>query len=203
MGLTLVADPLGFLERTQRDFGDVVPMRLAGQDVVLVASPSAVEEVLISKSDSFQKKGTAFFPGSSLAGEGLLVSDGEVWARQRRLSNPAFRQAAVGAYADAMASVTRGFLQRRWCRGGLRDVYADFNELTLEVVAETLFGADMRGPLAERITAAIKTAFEFFAGRASTGFIIPESVPTPGNIQVTQSSERRRRDVTGRISTVL
>lgn len=32
---------------------------------------------------------------SSLAGEGLLVSDGDVWRRQRRLSNPAFRKAAV------------------------------------------------------------------------------------------------------------
>ncbi len=28
---------------------------------------------------------------------------------------------------------------------------------------------------------AIQTAFEFFAGRASTGFIIPEWFPTPDN----------------------
>jgi hypothetical protein len=43
----------------------------------------------------FVKAGTAFFPGSSLTGNGLLVSDGEEWKRQRRLSNPAFRKAAV------------------------------------------------------------------------------------------------------------
>lgn len=30
---------------------------------------------------------------------------------------------------------------------------------------------------------AIETAFKFFAGRASTGFIIPEWFPTPENFQ--------------------
>ena len=46
------------------------------------------------------QEGTAFFPGSSLAGNGLLVSDGELWKRQRQLSNPAFRRAAVESYTD-------------------------------------------------------------------------------------------------------
>ena len=45
------------------------------------------------------QEGTAFFPGSSLAGNGLLVSDGPIWQRQRQLSNPAFRQRAVETYA--------------------------------------------------------------------------------------------------------
>ncbi len=47
------------------------------------------------------QEGTAFFPGSSLAGEGLLVSDGPTWRRQRQLANPAFRRAAVNSYAAA------------------------------------------------------------------------------------------------------
>ncbi len=47
----------------------------------------------------YLQEGTAFLPGSSLAGNGLLVSDGAIWRRQRQLSNPAFRSAAVQAYA--------------------------------------------------------------------------------------------------------
>ncbi len=46
------------------------------------------------------QEGTAFFPGSSLAGNGLLVSDGAVWQRQRQLTNPGFRKAAVETYAS-------------------------------------------------------------------------------------------------------
>lgn len=45
------------------------------------------------------QEGTAFFPGSSLAGNGLLVSDGATWQRQRQLSNPAFRSSAIKTYA--------------------------------------------------------------------------------------------------------
>lgn len=56
--------------------------------------------VLIEGPNLYIKAGTAFFPGSRLAGNGLLVSDGKVWQRQRQLSNPAFRRAAVEKYAQ-------------------------------------------------------------------------------------------------------
>ena len=49
------------------------------------------------------QEGTAFFPGSSLAGNGLLVSDGVTWQRQRQLSNPAFRSSAIKTYAKVRA----------------------------------------------------------------------------------------------------
>lgn len=35
-----------------------------------------------------------------------LCSDGEVWRRQRRLSNPAFRRAAVEQYAEVRGCCT-------------------------------------------------------------------------------------------------
>eukprot|EP00775_Hariotina_reticulata_P008971 gene8971-9146_t len=78
------------------EYGPVVGLLLGGERVVLVADPAAARQVLIDDaSDVFVKAGTAFFPGSSLTGNGLLVSDGETWRRQRRMTNPAFRKAAV------------------------------------------------------------------------------------------------------------
>ena len=53
---------------------------------------------------SMPQEGTAFFPGSSLAGNGLLVSDGATWQRQRQLSNPAFRKSAIETYAKVHLS---------------------------------------------------------------------------------------------------
>lgn len=87
--------------------------------------------------------------GSSLTGNGLLVSDGDVWRRQRRLSNPAFRRAAVEVYATEMVAVTQGMLQAKWASGGVRDVYKDYNELTLRITMNALFGADTDGPEAQ------------------------------------------------------
>jgi cytochrome P450 len=177
----LGADPLAFIVKTQRDHGDVVGLSLAGERVVLVSDPTVAADVMIDRAELFVKEGTAFFPGSSLAGEGLLVSDGDSWARQRRLSNPAFRKAAVETYANAMASAGLELLQNEWAARSVRDVYEDFNDLTLRIVAEALFGADMRGTRAREINDAIKEAFEFFGKRSATGMIVPEWVPIPDN----------------------
>ena len=72
---------------------------------------------MVDQVDVFVKQGTAFFPGSSLVGNGLLVSDGDVWRRQRRLSNPAFRKSAIDGYAKAMVSSTQNLLRHRWASG--------------------------------------------------------------------------------------
>jgi cytochrome P450 len=106
-----------------------------------------------------------------------------VWARQRRLANPAFRRAAVDTYADAMANAGAALLTGPWGRRGTRDVYADFNNLTLGIVADALFGADVKGAAAREINGAIAEAFEFFGKRSSAGMIIPEWVPIPDNLR--------------------
>lgn len=54
------------------------------------------------------------------------------------------------------------------------DVYADYNAVTLQITCEALFGADMPRPQAQALAGAVRTAFEFFAARAATGFIVPE-----------------------------
>lgn len=61
-----------------------------------------------TRDDDFSQQGTTFFPGSSLAGNGLLVSDGDIWKRQRWLSNPAFRKAAITTYAEVCSNVRSG-----------------------------------------------------------------------------------------------
>ncbi|DBA77753.1 TPA: hypothetical protein ACH3X2_008443 [Trebouxia sp. C0005] len=129
------------------------------------------------------QEGTAFFPGSSLAGNGLLVSDGAVWQRQRQLTNPGFRRAAVETYAAAMCSATGHMLAEVWSQSGVRDVYADFNELTLNITTNALFGVDMSSSQALGISEAVRVAFEFFSQRAALGFAIPEWLPTPNNLQ--------------------
>ncbi|ACO62511.1 predicted protein [Micromonas commoda] len=181
VAVALGADPLAFIVDTQRRHGDVVGLSLAGERVVLVSDPKVAADVMIDRAGLFVKEGTAFFPGSSLAGEGLLVSDGESWARQRRLSNPAFRAAAVDAYATAMARAGAELLRNEWGARSVRDCYEDFNDLTLRIVAEALFGADVRGKRAREINGAIKEAFEFFGRRSATGMIVPEWVPIPDN----------------------
>ncbi len=95
----------------------MVGLLLGTERVVLVTSPEAARQVMVDDAAVFIKKGTAFFPGSSLAGNGLLVSDGDIWRRQRRLSNPAFRKSAIENYATAMVGSTQALLDNTWASG--------------------------------------------------------------------------------------
>jgi cytochrome P450 len=106
----MLADPLAFIESVRERHGPVAGLLLGGERVVLVSDPAAARQVLIDNAAVFVKEGTAFFPGSALTGNGLLVSDGDVWRRQRRLSNPAFRRAAVEGYAAQMVAETSRLL---------------------------------------------------------------------------------------------
>eukprot|EP00850_Spirogloea_muscicola_P005228 SM000023S07684 [mRNA] locus=s23:873359:877755:- [translate_table: standard] len=206
--VALAGDPLGTLERLREEFGGAVGIKLAGEPVVVVSDPDLAKDILVTKADIFVKAGTAFFPGSSLAGNGLLVSDGETWRRQRRLANPAFRKSAVDTYAAAMVDATERLLNSNWNRGGIQEIYGDFNKLTLEVVLTALFGG---GEDMEDVGPAVTTAFDFFARRATSMIIVPEWIPTPDNMQynaavsqldrlVYDLIERRRRSLEGMAS---
>jgi cytochrome P450 len=231
--LALLQDPLKFIDDATRTYGDVVGLLLGGERAVLVADSAVARQVLVDGSGTdFVKAGTAFFPGSSLAGNGLLVSDGEAWRRQRQLAAPAFRRAAVDAYAPAMvrcaaaallgerleegggaasarssasSASTAATRPTAWRPGTTRDVYPDFNALTLAITLEALFGggagsgaesvggegggaaslaaADLHAAAGAELTAAIGAAFEHFARRGAAAFFLPEQVPTPDNLR--------------------
>jgi cytochrome P450 len=176
-------------------------MLLGGERVVLVSDPSAAHRILVGAPNVYVKSGTAFFPGSKLTGNGLLVSDGELWRKQRQLSNPAFRAKAVEGYAVRMIDATDEVLKRKWRNGAVRDIYKDFNQLTLKIVLDSLFGGSssssnnnnsmMREQGGRELTEAIQQAFDYFAQRnASTIIPLPEWLPTPENIQFNAAVSR-------------
>lgn len=203
VALDLLKDPLDFLELMEGRYGDVVGVLLGGERAVIVSDPHVAQYVLVDRPDVFVKSGTAFFPGSSLAGNGLLVSDGEVWRRQRRLAAPSFRKAAVERYATSMIDCTRKNLldRRKWRPGAVRNVYSDFNELTLQITLNALFGSeDMSSVTALEVTSSIQQCFEYFAQRSVTAFIIPESIPTPSNLRFSRAVSRLDKAVYGLIA---
>ncbi len=180
----MLRDPLGFLRDVSREHGDVVRFRLPGQNIYLFNHPSAIEEVLRGQherliKDEFTRR------LSVIGGNGLLTSEGSFWKRQRRLAQPAFHQQRVQSYAEVMVR------HAERCAGGLavcevRDVHQDMMRLTLDIVAETLFGTDVTDSAAP-IRAAVDAALEHFSGY---GVLIPLAVPTPSNRRFRRAMQR-------------
>src|SRR5262249_28119818 len=123
-----------------------------------------------------------------LLGNGLLTSDGAFWLRQRRLIQPAFHKDRINAYGDVMVAFTEHMLAG-WRDGETRDMHADMMQLTLEIVAKTLFDSDVSNK-GHDVGAALQTALHYFSERFRSLIRLPGFVPTPANWRLKKAVRR-------------
>jgi cytochrome P450 len=174
-------DALGLLTRCTRDYGDLVRIRLGLTPAIVVGHPELVEEVLVTRNHDYRKSPSTRRLGT-LLGNGLLLSEGDAWLRQRRLMQPAFHRERLARMAEGMvatvADATRG-----WQNGEMRAINHDMIEITLRIVTQALFGAEVGNDLA-RIRRTSPALTDHFRSRLFTLLILlPDTVPTPGNIR--------------------
>jgi cytochrome P450 len=151
-------DPLGFVTKVARKYGDIVHGRLGRRHLYLLNHPDDVKDVLVTYHRRFT--GLAFEAGKRLTGEGLLSVQGEAHRRQRRLMQPAFHRDRLPAYGATMVEHAR-----RW-RNGQRDgvvmaVRPEMRRLTLDIVGETMFSAT-DGSAAEEVREFINAGMALF-----------------------------------------
>lgn len=180
-------DRLGFLERCAREYGDCVGIRLGPFRVMVVNHPDLVEDVLVTQNRRFIKH-FALRMAKPTLGNGLLTSEGDFWRKQRKLAQPAFHRERIAAYASVMVDSTERMLQS-WADGQTRDVQDDMMRLTLEIVAKTLFDADVTAASADA-SIAMETLLRSFTERINNMFRLPMSFPTPANLRFKRAARR-------------
>jgi cytochrome P450 len=153
-------DPLGFLEEVA-GYGPVARVRIGQQDVFVLSDPAGIEDVLVTNAASFHK-GRALERARQTLGDGLLTSEGAVHLRQRRLVQPAFHKARVAGYAEAMTRAAHA-TREHWRAGAPLELAGEMNRLTLAIVSDTLFGAQVGGDSdTARVQQAITDVMEMF-----------------------------------------
>src|SRR5688500_20262951 len=85
-------DALGTLTRAVARHGDVVQMRFGPVRLYLLASPSAVQHVLVDHHRKYSKRTRGYDALRLVLGNGLVTSEGDFWRRQRRIAQPAFQR---------------------------------------------------------------------------------------------------------------
>src|SRR2546428_5321901 len=181
-------DRLGFLMECARRHGDFVPLRFGASRALFINDPYAIEEVLGS-SGTFVKS-FAYRMIRPVVANGLLLSEGDFWKRQRRLAQPAFQRARMGeAYTPVIVDCPERMLER-WTAGEVRDVHADMMRLTAQVAGQAFFGADV-GERTDDVSDALVAANELLTARMDSLLaILPDSLPTPGNRKVRETVAR-------------
>ncbi|HMD19945.1 MAG TPA: cytochrome P450, partial [Alloacidobacterium sp.] len=134
-------DPIRLFEYLSANFDRVSSYRIGPSQIVLMNDPELIREVLIVQPQNFIKERTQKRM-KILLGEGLITSDGDVHKRQRRIAAPAFHRQRIQNYATLM--VERAAAMRdSWHAGVELNASAEMMQLTLQIVARTLFDSDV------------------------------------------------------------
>jgi cytochrome P450 len=141
--LSFIADPLSFLERTQRTYGDMATIRLnRKRRLVVCFHPRHVRFYLVEHAAGVTPVGLT--PGlREILGDGLLTTDGEFHRQQRQRIQPAFHRRRMEGYASTMVEHTREMVAG-WRPGAEVDIAREMAALTLRIVAHALFSVDLR-----------------------------------------------------------
>jgi cytochrome P450 len=175
-GLYFRREPLTFLTRLAREYGDVVQFRAGPQRVFLLNHPDYVRDVLVTHHERFHK-GRALQRAKRLLGRGLLTSEGEFHRRQRRLAQPAFHRQRVNSYARVMTEFAEK-TSERWRDRTTLDISEEMMRLTLSIVGKTLFDADVESD-ADEVGAALTEVMSLFSYLLLPFSELLEKLPLP------------------------
>lgn len=178
----LKQDLLGFYERLHRDYGDAVYMRLGPYHDYTFFHPEAIREVLVEKAKHFIRMPRPIQVLRQWNGDGILITEGEVWQRHRRILNPAFSPKKIADYAGAMVSAIGEVLDALPPMKNafqVRDVEAMMHDLTTAAICRTMFGADL-GTERRDLQRAVKTLSRVAVDEMFSPFTWPDWLPLAG-----------------------
>lgn len=193
-------DRLRFQMKLHREYGDIVRWRVAHITLYQITHPDHIKHVLHDNHRNYTK-GT-LFRGllSPIMGNGLFVSEGDFWLKQRRLMQPIFHRKRIAAFGtimtnEAVKTLERWEVQAR--SNPVLDIAEEMMALTLTVATQALFGADM-GSDAGVVYQSVSTASSELIHRFDVPWYPPVSVPTPRNRRF-QQARRALDDIVYRL----
>jgi cytochrome P450 len=159
--------PILLFEHLLRTYGNIACYRLFGTPIVFVNDPEFIREILVNQASAFVKERTVRRM-KVLLGEGLITSDDPIHIRQRRIAAPAFHRQRIAAYGEQIVACAAA-QSERWSQLARRrgeqnvaiDIAAASLELSLEIVARTLFDTEVTEDI-RRINDEVNTIMELY-----------------------------------------
>lgn len=174
-------DPLRFLTACRAAYGNVVTLQLGRDErpTYMLNDPAAIERVLVSDAQRFQKATFGDEALEQLLGSGLLFSEGAFWKQQRQLTQPAFRPDRIQSLGGMMIGYTEEMFND-WTADEVIHIQREMATVTVQIIVDAMFGTELDPTLTERVQDAllpIGSRFEPNARRV----LLPDWVPTTEN----------------------
>ncbi|WP_331717626.1 cytochrome P450 (plasmid) [Streptomyces zaomyceticus] len=168
----LAVDRLGMM-REAAGLSDAVRVNMGPKKLYIFNRPDYAKHVLADNAANYHK-GIGLVESRKVLGDGLLTSEGELWRKQRRTVQPAFKPGRVAAQAGAVAEESGRLVELLRGRAGEApvDVLHEITGLTLGVLGRTLMDTSLEGH------GGIAHAFEAVQDQAMFDMVTQGLVPT-------------------------
>lgn len=103
------ANPMEFLENVALKYGGIARVNMGSYYSYLVSEPKLIKEVLVDNYDKY-KKNTRYKQVRMVIGEGMLLSEGDIWKHQRSHAQPKFTAKSLDKQVDWITGLASDFL---------------------------------------------------------------------------------------------
>jgi cytochrome P450 len=180
-------DPFRFLTGLEAAYGDVARFQMGPMDTFMLADPDAIERVLVSEDDRFRKPDFQTDALGDLLGDGLLLSGGDTWQKQRELANPAFSMRRLSGMADRITGHVESMVEG-WSDGDTVDAEREMTQVTLDVILDLMLGVELDESRVETVQAQLEPLGRRFEPDPIR-FAAPEWLPLPGDREFDRAVE--------------
>jgi cytochrome P450 len=195
--------PLKMLKMARRNLLEIWPEAtfrqthfehaLLRRRIFVCNSPETVRQVFVEDAANVMRKSSQQVHAlKPLIGDGLFISDGELWQQRRKAVAPLTHISRLGEFVPAMAAAAAERAAMWHAKGGAEfDVLAEMAELTADVICRAVFGTRLGHAHAAEVVhgfSAFQSAVEQTDLVSLLG--LPEFLPRLNGRRVRQSTQR-------------
>lgn len=186
------------MEDSIQQYGQTVRFHLGPLDFYVSGDPAVARHVLVEHPQRYVKS-DRYDSLKFLLGQGLVTSEGALWKRQRKLTQPAFHKPKLAALASMMTAAGDEMLNSWAARGDVPiALHSEMMKVTLNIVGRALFGTDLNA-FSQRFAEHLETLLPYIDKRSMAIASIPDWVPTPDNLK----ARRARQGIYDIVDTII
>jgi cytochrome P450 len=170
---------------------DAISLRKGKRPITVVNDPAIIKSVLVENAAQFPKSDVMIAALEPLVGDGILISNGELWRRQRSMLEPAFAQLRVRAIFPHMAGALDAFVEKLGLQEGDVALEAEISALALEIICRTIFSYSLSDDLAHKVFVAF-SAYQKLLPQAGPMMLLGYARQDDNHAQLRKASETLR-----------
>ena len=143
---------------SHKDFDqNLIDFKILNRQLMVCNSPDTVKEAFKTNHQALQRKTPQMRNAlSPLIGDGLFISDGEIWTARSKIVSPIIHGSRVSSFSPIMIETIEE-KRREWIarnEGEEIDALSEMAHLTAEIICRTIFGQDLGREFATEVVEA-------------------------------------------------